>query len=439
MTMRRDLGAALGLWLLATFCLIPRAAATSDILLVQLSKVKLSKDRIEDAEAANVPSPLIDAKLERRGKHQRQEDLEKSAINQGKPPVSEDEAPVERTAQHGGRWWRLNLTKSLGLLQTSGTVTRNTVLDPAILVIGLVSIVIALSAFMAFCTSSSSGKRKVTRCPAPATAPNRPAPMPAMPEDLAQKGRCLSTALRARGSKGSESMRPSEVNPTSSLSVPAASDTSLPPPQEPKHIGGEEGGMFNWSPRSAEDFETLCPCLVVPDGMEFVFAVREVLTVVRQELSFSVVDLDGSPLSHIIVNETGSGPQCGIFLQMLDGEPLASIRTDMLHSWPGRLPEMCYASGEVFGRVAKGDGRDYVLRDNEDRILLRLEGNFKEKTVKATSWCGELIALSERCIISLDGGAHYQVRVAPGADAGLVLCSLLAMDKIEGGGRSTSP
>jgi len=333
-------------------------------------------------------------------------------------------------------------SKSLGLLQTrASTVTRNTVLDPAILVIGLVSMVIALSAFMAFCTTSS-GKRKVTRCPAPAGgtgAAGRPAP--AMPEETAQKGRCLSTALRARG-KGSDSMRPSEVNgvPASSVSVPAASDTSLPPPQEPKHVGGEEGGMFNWSPRSAEDFETLCPCLVVPDGMEFVFAVREVLTVVRQELSFSVVDLDGSPLSHIIVNETGSGPQCGIFLQMLDGEPLASIRTDMLHSWPGRMPEMCYASGEVFCRVAKGDGRDYVLRDNEDRILLRLEGNFKEKTVKATSWCGELIALSERCIISLDGGAHYQVRVAPGADAGLVLCSLLAMDKIEGGGRAkTSP
>eukprot|EP00435_Cladocopium_sp_Y103_P005447 s632_g1.t2 len=201
----------------------------------------------------------------------KQEDLEKSAINQA--PV------VERTAQHGARrWWHLNLTKSLGLLQTSGTVTRNTVLDPAILVIGLVSMVIALSAFMAFCTSSSSGKRKVTRYPAPAG--KVPDFLPA--EEMAQKGRCLSTALRARG-KG-ESMRPSEVNnPPSSVSVPAASDTSLPPPQEPKHIGGEEGGMFNWSPRSAEDIETLCPCLVVPDGMEFVFAVREVLTVVRQE------------------------------------------------------------------------------------------------------------------------------------------------------------
>ncbi|CAK9065063.1 unnamed protein product [Durusdinium trenchii] len=57
-----------------------------------------------------------------------------------------------------------------------------------------------------------------------------------------------------------------------SVSVPAASATSLPSPRKPTHVGGEEGGMFNWSPRSAdEDEDTLCPCLVVPDGMEFVF------------------------------------------------------------------------------------------------------------------------------------------------------------------------
>lgn len=43
-------------------------------------------------------------------------------------------------------------------------------------------------------------------------------------------------------------------------------------------------------------------------------------------LSFSVRDLEGSPLSHIIVNESTLGPQCGIFLQMLDSEPLASVR-----------------------------------------------------------------------------------------------------------------
>ena len=35
---------------------------------------------------------------------------------------------------------------------------------------------------------------------------------------------------------------------------------------------------------------------------------------------------------------------------------------------------------------------------------------------------GQLVALSERCLVGLDGGPHYQVRVAPRTDAGLVLC-----------------
>ncbi|CAJ1399789.1 unnamed protein product [Effrenium voratum] len=208
---------------------------------------------------------------------------------------------------------------------------------------------------------------------------------------------------------------------------------------------GEEGGMFSWSPRSEEE-DTLCPCLapasilpnakwmagVVPPGMEFVFAVREVLCGSRQELSFSIVDLEGSPLSHVIVNESGSGPQCGLFLQMLDREPLASVRTDVLYAWPSGLPQICLPSGEVYCTVEKGWGRQYLLRDVNNQKLLKLEGNFKESMVKIISMSGQLVALSERCTVNFDGGTYYQVRVAPHTDAGLILCSLLAIDKIEG-------
>ncbi|CAK9065407.1 unnamed protein product [Durusdinium trenchii] len=347
------------------------------------------------------------------------ETLEESTeVEEAPLPVPEIlHGPTRRLWQH---------IKSLGLLQTSGTVTKHSVFNPVILVAGLISTVIALSAVIAFTTTPSDkrdGKRPVARCPAPAAG-----------AAVLAEGRRLS-AVHARAGVRT-CARPSDIgsrHPCSSVSVPAASATSLPSPRKPTHVGGEEGGMFNWSPRSAdEDEDTLCPCLVVPDGMEFVFAVREVLTVLRQELSFSVVDLEGSPLSHIIVNESGLGPQCGIFLQMLDQEPLASIRTDMLHGWPTSLPQICLASGEVFCTMERR-GQEYVLRDNNNEMLLKLEGNFKEKAVKVISGSGQLVAVSER----LDGGEHYQVRVAPRTDAGLVLCSLLAVDKIEGGGRAS--
>ncbi|CAE7932445.1 unnamed protein product [Symbiodinium necroappetens] len=329
-----------------------------------------------------------------------------------------DEAPVPVGAHV--RLWR-HLKHSWNLLQTHvGLISRKSVPDPAILILGLLTTIIALTLAMAFCSAApvprpkvEETKRPVTRCPAPtaeqlASAGRRAAPPRTGPDP----------GVRVEGPYPP----PGAAQPYSSVSVRAASATSLPPPKRPSHVGGEAGAMFSWSPRSSDEEDTLCPCLVVPDGMEFVFAVREVLTDERQELSFSVVDLEGSPLSHIIVNESGSGPQCGIFLQMLDREPLASVRTDMLFERAGRLPEILLPSGEVFCAMERDGSREYVLRDQRKQRLLRLQGNFRDKAVKVINASGQLVALSERCVIAFDGGSHYQVRVAPHADAGLVLC-----------------
>ncbi|CAE7187440.1 unnamed protein product [Symbiodinium sp. KB8] len=349
--------------------------------------------------------------------------LEQISISE-KEPVPEskdvvlDEAPVPVGAHV--RLWR-HLKHSWNLLQTHvGLISRKSVPDPAILILGLLTTIIALTLAMAFCSAApvprpkvEETKRPVTRCPAPtaeqlASAGRRAAPPRTGPDP----------GIRIEGPYPP----PGAAQPYSSVSVRAASATSLPPPKRPSHVGGEAGAMFSWSPRSSDEEDTLCPCLVVPDGMEFVFAVREVLTDERQELSFSVVDLEGSPLSHIIVNESGSGPQCGIFLQMLDREPLASVRTDMLFERAGRLPEILLPSGEVFCAMERDGSREYVLRDQRKQRLLRLQGNFRDKAVKVINASGQLVALSERCVIAFDGGSHYQVRVAPHADAGLVLC-----------------
>jgi len=181
------------------------------------------------------------------------------------------------------------------------------------------------------------------------------------------------------------------------------------------------------------DGRTLCPCLVVPEGMELVFAVRDLLTQGRQQVSFSVVDLEGSPLSHVIVNESGS--QCGILVQMLDQTPLAWIRTKAHHEHGG-MPEICYPSGEVFCAVSRDDsvptGR-YLLRDTAGQRLYTFHGEFKDKAVNVVSASGRLVCDTERCELGRDGSPYYQVRVAPSIDAGLILCGLLAVEKLESG------
>lgn len=183
--------------------------------------------------------------------------------------------------------------------------------------------------------------------------------------------------------------------------------------------------------------------------MEFVFAVREVLTTARQQMSFSIVDLRGQPLSHIIVNETGRHP--GIHLQMLDGSPLAWIRTECLYEQSARYSttargkelganpasvEICWPSGEVYCTVAKDEGIPcyrYVLRSKTWQRLYTFYGNFRQKAVNVTNASGQLVCTSERCMMDFDSAPHYQVRVAPQTDAGLLLCGLLSIDKLEGG------
>jgi len=212
--------------------------------------------------------------------------------------------------------------------------------------------------------------------------------------------------------------------------IPA--DAAPPPPSaRPSSIGGQsDDGAFPSARKPGE--RALCPCLVVPDGMELVFAVRDLLTRKRQQVSFSVVDLEGTPLSHVIVNEVG--PQCGIHLQMLDRTPLAWVRTEAVHE-RGGLPEICFPSGEVFCTVAREDavltGR-YTLRGTAGQLLYTFHGDFREKALNVVSSSGRLVCDTERCELGYDSSPHYQVRIAPFMDAGLILCGLLAVEKLEG-------
>lgn len=186
--------------------------------------------------------------------------------------------------------------------------------------------------------------------------------------------------------------------------------------------------------------EHLCPCLLVPEGMELVFAVRELLTRERQQVSFCIVDLEGKPLSHVIVSEVG--PQCGIHMQLLNNIPLAWVRTKMLYEEPRGLPEICWPSGEVFCTVAPEskpnagahNGPCYELRDTCGRRLYSVHGDFQEKAINIVSRTGQPVCATERCTLPFDEKPYYQVRVAPCIDAGLMLCGLLALEKLEGAG-----
>lgn len=175
----------------------------------------------------------------------------------------------------------------------------------------------------------------------------------------------------------------------------------------------------------------LCPSLVVPSGMELVFAVSELIEAQKQQVSFHIVDMQGQPLSRVVVDEFGS--RGGIFLRSLDERPLAWVRTGPLYEKGAGVPQICWPSGEVYGTVAKEDpvpNKRYTLRDKSGQRIFTYNGNFQEKAINVVSASGRLVCDTERCQVPFGSTAHFQVRVAPSVDAGLILCGLLAIDKL---------
>lgn len=273
--------------------------------------------------------------------------------------------------------------------------------------------------------------------PASKLAEPRPPAQDAMSSMLAAASALSLPAMRGsvlerNGSSLARSTPEENLGAMSSL-LAAASAMSLPGGMRASVL--ERNGSFSSRSTPEETHLQLCPRLVVPEDSEFVFAVPAVLGTSRQNLRFNVVNLEGQPLSYIVVKESEAGPRCGIFLHMLDGELVACVRSDAMHSQRHRLPEICFPGGHTFCSIVKDQSTSdggYELLGRHGRKLLYMSGNSCEKSVRIESPMGQLVATSERRMTNLGDGWQHVICVAPQTDAGLILCSLLAMDKIQG-------
>mmetsp|Transcript_35974 Transcript_35974/g.99124 ORF Transcript_35974/g.99124 Transcript_35974/m.99124 type:complete len:385 (+) Transcript_35974:35-1189(+) len=178
-----------------------------------------------------------------------------------------------------------------------------------------------------------------------------------------------------------------------------------------------------------------CPTLVVPQGLEFVAVVLDVLTKGRQQVSFCGVDLNKSPLFHVCVDERSSTERCGICMQLTSGEPFGYILTGSLHDAPDGDGSalICQPSLELFGSLPNDGNR--TLLDLAGEQVLTFKGNFAEKMINGIAPSGALVCATRPCTIDAGEEPHipvYEVRVAPCVDAGLILCGLLALAKVEG-------
>lgn len=193
---------------------------------------------------------------------------------------------------------------------------------------------------------------------------------------------------------------------------------------------------------SQQVLSQFCPKLIVPPSVEFVFAVRDVLTRHRQMLDFDVVDLGGNAVCRVVVSEQhAEEANCGLQVQYINREAFAFVRTNMLYDSRVALalPEICFADGRVYCRVVRAQGGGpflgkYALeRSSDGESLIFFDGNFLTREINGVSPSGAIMSSSTRSLdVAKASQRHYTVRVAPGNDIGLLLCGMLAVSKVEG-------
>lgn len=216
------------------------------------------------------------------------------------------------------------------------------------------------------------------------------------------------------------------------------------------------GGTPMQSQRSSRgsargDSALLCPELVVPDGTECVLAVPVVSGPVMEAVSsFGVCDKKGKALLNVAVDVSPSSeaPAGHAFERIMlmssksNGGHLAYCELLIPMNRSATASTRCMVfkqEGNLFARldmIAKsttpnGEYEHYMLKGASGGWQLDFYGSLVDRTFNVTNDQSQLLATAEQSDFSFGrGGQYYQLRVAPLADAGLILCALLALDRM---------
>lgn len=270
-----------------------------------------------------------------------------------------------------------------------------------------------------------------------------------------------------------DEMRPKQIGPTSELSagcgpplagllhhaatsaVPlSATPGSLRPVQTwPVVESREEQGdtrevLVSSMLRGRSKSQHLCQGLVVPGGSECVLAVRLPQPAPPGsnclEVKADVMDLTGKavlvatlrPASLQALSKDPAVVLSPTSAQTLKNQELA--RCYASRGSDGEIGiDICKASGEVYGRLARDPSRPrYVLTKMGSNPMppatLVFDGLFKEHAVLASDGVqAEPAADAEPCSMSFDPqGTYYRLRVSSNVDVGLMICCLLSIDEL---------
>lgn len=220
--------------------------------------------------------------------------------------------------------------------------------------------------------------------------------------------------------------------------------------QNPRNMGGR-------STASSIDTNYLCPDLVVPEGTECVLAVPVVAGVrgapEGSARPIAISDKHGKTLLQVVIDRV-SQRRGGMQLEERIALKSARGNTTLAYCEMSRQEagghNMCLVFKEDGDLFAKLDCDGTRKTDEHMDTLEHFElssavggwhldfyGNMADKNLNVTNEDSQLLATAEAADFSFaHPGTAYQLRVAPLADAGLILCVMMALDWVQAAGYS---
>lgn len=182
------------------------------------------------------------------------------------------------------------------------------------------------------------------------------------------------------------------------------------------------------SSRSAA--EQLCPALIVPESEEMRFALMQNIFSWTPRQASKVLDNHG----RVIANAEGT---CigndRMALRGPNDDLLCEVQRRSLDFADQNVFDIFHPHGQLFGTLEKDTlNPTFTVTSTSGSRLLIFQGDFRRKEIDITDpKSGDQVAQTGHGFFSCGRVGHYQVRVAGGVDAGLVMACCLAIDEAE--------
>lgn len=193
-----------------------------------------------------------------------------------------------------------------------------------------------------------------------------------------------------------------------------------------------------------------CPELVVPQICECALVIP-----VGSATSFSITDARGVVVLRVTTSRSSAAPSSSALSSAFALSAAQAVGTMTLTTPDGSALGLICPAGSTLGEAPSLSSAFHLLRSGGEFFaqLTMIEdaryqlatlggkrmnflGSFTDHSVTVTEEGRGLVATTELCSVDFDpSGEYYKLLVAPATDVGLVLLSILAVDRLAGTGR----